>query len=118
MKELRESKRVPFSAQIEQLVVHASDYPRLGADDEFLEAKALNISSGGIACESRTTIDPLSRVYFIFSVPTPGGSRRIRSDGYVAHATSEGGRYVLGLRFVDLSPEDQAAIDAYIDSAG
>lgn len=113
---MRVGKRVPFSAAIEQLLLRRSNYPSFGSDDEYYDAKALNLSSSGIACESRAMIDPLSQVYFIFSVPTPGGNRRIGCEGFVARAVSEGDRCVLGIHFVDISPEDQSAIDAYIDS--
>ena len=61
-------------------------------------------------------IDPLSPVYLIFTLPGPEGGRRIRCDGYVAHASCEEGRCILGIHFADLSEADQAAIDAYIDS--
>ncbi len=116
MEDSRATKRVPFSATIEQLLEHGSDYPKLDSDDKFFGGKAINLSSGGIAFESSSIIDPLSPVYIIFSCPDPGGSHQIRGDGYVAHATHDGERYVLGIRFVDLSPEDQSAIDAYIIS--
>lgn len=116
MEDQRRTKRVPFSVPIEQLIKHCSDYPKLGCEDEFFEAKALNLSSGGIACESRAMIDILSQVYLIFSLPTQGGKRQIRCDGYIAHANFDGQRYVLGISFVDMPPEDQSVIDAYIDS--
>ncbi len=114
MEELRQAKRVPFEGPIEQLVTHCSDYPRLDTDDEFIHAKAINISSGGIACESSRKVDPLCQVYFIFSLPAPGGKRSIRCEGYVTHSSYDGQRCVFGVRFEDLSPEDRAAVDAYI----
>jgi hypothetical protein len=116
MKDQRKSIRIPFSGTIEQLLTYRSDYPRLGGDNEFIGAKALNISSGGLACESRTKIEPLSQVYLIFSVPTPEGSHRIRCEGYVAHSHFDGEHCTLGILFHDLSAEDQSAIDDFIAS--
>jgi hypothetical protein len=117
MEEQRQTSRVPFSATIEQIFIHRSDYPKLAADDEFVGAKALNLSSGGIACESEVMLEPLSLVYLIFSIPTPSGERRIRCEGYVAHSSCHEDTCVFGIRFHDLSAEDQAAIDTFVQSS-
>jgi hypothetical protein len=116
MEEQRQTNRVPFSATIEQLFTHRSDYPKLGGDDQFVGAKALNLSSGGLACESETLLEPLSLVYLIFSIPTPEGDRQIRCEGYIAHSSCDDERCVFGIRFRDLSAEDQKAIDAFIET--
>jgi hypothetical protein len=114
MEEQRQANRVPFEGSIQQLLTHGSDYPRLGGDDEFVNAKALNLSSGGLACESTMKLEPLSQVYLIFSIQTPEGERRIRCEGYVAHSACEGESCTFGIRFHELSPEDQAAIDRFV----
>jgi hypothetical protein len=117
MEEQRQTSRIPFGAAIEQLITTKSDYPKLGGDDTFVGATALNLSKGGLACESAMMLEPLSQVYLIFSIPAPGGGeRRIRCEGYVAHSACEEERCVFGIRFHDLSREDQAAIDAYVDA--
>jgi hypothetical protein len=116
MEEQRQTSRVPFRATIEQLLTHRSDYPKLGGDDEFVGAKAVNLSSGGLACESGTMLQPLSQVYMIFSIPTPQGERRIRCEGYVTHSTCVGDSCVFGIHFHDLSVEDQRAIDAFVEA--
>jgi len=118
MEEQRQTSRVPFSATLVQLFTHGSDYPRLGADDESIAAKALNLSSGGLACESATMLDPLSRVYLIFTISTPQGERQIRSEGYVAHSSCGDESCVFGIRFQDLSAEDQGAIDSFVRASG
>jgi hypothetical protein len=117
MEEQRKARRVPFSAALEQLIIHRSDYPRLGGDDLFVEARALNLSSGGLACESPAKMETSSLVYLIFSLPTPEGSRRIRCEGDLTHSSFEDGRCVFGIRFDGLSREDQSAIDAFVDAA-
>ncbi len=118
MEELRQTSRVPFSATLVQLFTHGSDYPRLGAGDESISAKALNLSSGGLACESPTMLDPLSRVYLIFTISTPKGERQIRGEGYVTHSSCLDECCVFGIRFKDLSAEDQTAIDDFIRASG
>lgn len=118
MENRRQTKRVPFSAPIEQLLKHRSDYPNLGASDEFIAAKALNLSPGGMACESSSPIEPLSHVFLIFSIPTEEGERHIRCEGYVAHSRYEGKRCVFGIKFLDLYGEDRAALEAFIATAG
>ena len=117
MSELRKSKRIPFSAPIEQILIYQNDYPKLGGREVF-DAKALDLSPSGIACETQSKIFPASMVYFIFSVPTQEGSRRIGCDGYVVRSRLEGKNFVLGIHFMDLSEEDQAIIDAYVESHG
>jgi hypothetical protein len=117
MEEQRKANRAPVSCTIEQFLEYQSDdYQRIGNDDKFIPVKALNLSSGGIACESAAAIEPLSRVFLIFSIPAPGGSREIQSEGYVAHSSFDGRRCVFGIHFINLSAEDHSAIDAYIDA--
>jgi hypothetical protein len=117
MEEQRKATRVPFSGRIEQLVKHGSDYPRLSDDDQFFEAKAMNLSTRGLACESSEPIEPLSRLFVIFSLPAGGGERKITCEGFAAHVESLGSTYTVGISFIDLSEEDRAAIDAFVVSA-
>lgn len=116
MEEKRQAKRVPFSGPIEQMVLHCSSFPRLDCDDEFVAATAINISSGGLACEAATKVEPLTQVYFMFALPAAGGTRRIKGEAYVVNSNYDGHRCVFGVHFSDLSAEDQAAIDAFVNS--
>jgi hypothetical protein len=113
MEEQRKARRAPFSGRIEQLVRHGSDYPRMARDDEYFEAQAINISRRGLACSCAASIEPLSHVFVAFTLDE---GRTIKADCYVAHANAEGGKYVLGLSFEGLSPEDDEAIEAYVAS--
>jgi hypothetical protein len=112
MENQRVSERIPIPFTIEQLVKHRSDYPRLSAEDEYLSVRGLNLSSGGLSAESVDLIEPLSRVFVMFTLPGAGGDRRIRCEGFVAHSRWDGSRCVFGISFRDLSADDRAAIDA------
>lgn len=112
----RQATRVSLEGPIDQLTKVGSDYPRFGSDDEFIAASAIDISLGGMACESQTPIEPLSRVNLIFTLPISGEKRRVTSEGFVAHSVFLEGHCLFGIRFENLSPEATAAIDAYIGS--
>lgn len=115
MEDLRKATRVPFSAPIEQILIYDSGSPKLGNTAVF-NARTLDISLSGISFETKTKIDPASMVYFIFSVPTVEGNRRIGCDGYVAFSKSKGTNCIAGIHFVDITQEDSEVINTFIES--
>jgi hypothetical protein len=102
--ERRASKR--FS--IKQFVDLSSD------GQEFLHAKGIDLSTGGLKCESDVPLDPMTPVFIMLGFTGEAGETVIQVEGYVAHSKMEDGRCVVGISFTERSPEALAAIEAYL----
>ena len=114
--DMRQAERITTPFEIDQFVKYGSDYSNGDDEEEFIEAKGVNLSSGGLACESAASLEPLTRVFIMFRLP--GNGRQISGEAYVTHSEREGGLCRFGLRFQDLGADDRAAIDAYVAAAG
>lgn len=99
--ERRKYRRVPLPIQI-----HAE------TGGETYVVKAENISLGGMLIRAETTLEENERVTLSFTLP--GTQREIRAEGIILHVSP--GAF-MGVRFESLSPADQAAIEAFIESA-
>jgi hypothetical protein len=117
MEENRQNQRAAYTARIDQLLRARSDYPRFGGDEDFVAATGIDLSRGGMACESATPMETLTRVAIMFTLPAGAGNRKIRCEGYVAHSSYDGARCVFGICFDDLTSDEAAAIDAYIGAS-
>jgi len=110
MNEQRKAERVSLDCPIDQLVLIP---PNVSGhrEEQFVVARALNISAEGLAGASKTAIDPLMHVFLILQVPT---GPRIQCDAYVAHSRMEGGTCLFGLHFLDMETGMKDALVLYI----
>jgi hypothetical protein len=118
MDDLRRSKRIVRNFPIEQLMVAGPDHPTSFQADVFIESRGLDISAGGIGGECGRPLEPLTHVFVMFKLPLEGGGRLIRADGFVAHSRREDDRTVFGIRLLEISPEDKAALEFFVATAG
>jgi hypothetical protein len=102
--ERRSSKR--FS--IKQFVDLSSD------GQDFLHTKGIDLSLGGLRCESEVPLDPMTPVFIMLGISGEAGETVIQVEGYVAHSRMEEGRCIVGISFTDNTPEARAAIEAYL----
>jgi c-di-GMP-binding flagellar brake protein YcgR len=117
MIEQRRDPRAFVRFKIDQLVVTQSPYSSMNDEEVYMSAEATNISVGGIGCSSSSAVEPLSQVFIMFSIPASGGARRnISCEGFVAHSHGGSGSCAFGIKFLNLAPNDRAAIDAYVSS--
>ena len=105
----REDRRVAVGLQV--------DY-RIGENaDKVVQAFSKDVSRKGMFIITRDTLPIGSTVAIEFSLP---GGRQIKSNTEVMREVKDesGGHYVggMGLQFVDLADEDQAALDAFLAS--
>jgi len=106
MEEMRSSPRF----KINQLIAYVDDR------EEYLHADGLDISRGGIKCSSPRAVDPMTDIYVMMKVPSPGGEHLVRCEGYVSHSTKTAEACVFGVCISSIEPEDQPYFDAYIAS--
>jgi uncharacterized protein (TIGR02266 family) len=69
-----------------------------------------DISAGGVYFDRAIPHAVGARVQLAFTLP--GETRAIRCDGEVANVPDKQG-YGMGIRFLDIAPNDAAAIDAF-----
>lgn len=84
--------------------------------EDFLHVSALNLSLGGLSCESSVPLDPMMPVFILLGFPGAGGERTFELEGYVAHSRMAGGRCIAGIAFTDRPPDTRSAIEAYLAS--
>jgi c-di-GMP-binding flagellar brake protein YcgR len=124
-KERRQSRRVATALD----VVLAG----LGPDATPVEARALNLSAGGVYVETPGYVTPLTKVELTLVLPPFGqdaagggaesapkerATASIRAEGFVVRCEPDGRepeRYLVGIAFLHLSPADRSRIEAYVN---
>jgi len=86
------------------------------ARDQYIRAHGCDISRGGMAFLSDEYVDPPLSVWLSFSIPEVDGSwRQLEAEGTVVNASDFSGGCRFGVTFTRMTPEDRAALEAFID---
>jgi hypothetical protein len=101
-------RRAARRFSIKQFVDLSSD------GQDFLHARGIDLSTGGLKCESEVPLDPMTPVFIMLGFSGDGGETVIQVEGYVAHSRMEDGHCVVGISFTDRSTEALAAIESYL----
>ena len=97
-------------------------YPRFEIDQMFelgfgrerqVPARGINISSGGMLCETGQRMEPYSRVFVLFSVPDRNGER-MRCEAVIVRSDADGEHFETAMEFIELDDEDRARLNDYI----
>lgn len=81
------------------------------AGGEAYTVKAENISAGGMLLRTRRTLEENEKVTLRFTLP--GTKKEIRVTGTILHVSPDA---FMGVSFDHLSPADEAAIKAFVES--
>ena len=114
VKERRKSPRIEtrLALQVERAVKSATERP--------MTTESLNLSSGGLCCQVRSYVEPLTRVGLTLLLPSFGRKGKktqvvtcngvvVRCDTYTPHQ-----EYELACTFTDIKKEDKLLIEEYI----
>jgi c-di-GMP-binding flagellar brake protein YcgR len=114
VKERRRSPRIDtrLALQVERAARSATERP--------LTTESLNLSSGGICCQVRQYVEPLTKVGLTLLLPSFGRKGKktqvvscngvvVRCDTYSPHQ-----EYELACTFTDIKKEDKLLIEEYI----
>jgi len=82
--------------------------------EKVFSARGLNISKGGLLCETEYPIEPMARVFLVFHLPRSRSRRALRTEGTVIHVRKKGEMYEFGVTFGDITDEDREAIFTYL----
>jgi len=85
--------------------------------EDFLPVKAMDLSLGGMSCESAVPLEPMTPVFLLLGFESEEGEKAVEVQGYVAHSNMEKGVCKAGISFTIRSPEARSAIEAYLLSS-
>ena len=71
--------------------------------EHFFRAKGINVSEGGLLCETEYEATPLSKVEISFTLPRPNIT--IQTEGVIRHVKKKGKLFTVGISFVDFPEE-------------
>jgi c-di-GMP-binding flagellar brake protein YcgR len=83
--------------------------------EEYIEVEGLDLGLGGIRCRSRQALEPLTRLYLMIRLAAAADARLLRTEASVVHVHKVDGGYEYGVQFDPLTPEDHAALAAYLE---
>lgn len=82
--------------------------------EEPFSASGINISEGGLLCETEYPIEPLARVFMVFILPDKG-HEILRNEGSVLRVSRKKEKYEFAVAFGDMTDEDRAQLKRYIN---
>lgn len=85
--------------------------------EEFIHVRGINLSIGGLSCESSVPLDPMVPVFVLLGISCDGCERIVEVEGYIAHSRMENGVCFAGISFINRTPEARAAIESYLTTA-
>jgi len=84
--------------------------------EQYIQAKGVDISRGGMAFISDEYVDPLRSVWLSFSIPEPDGSwHQIEAEGTVVNVSDSAGGCRFGVAFSRMPNDDRADFEAFIE---
>ncbi len=90
-----------------------------GGREEYFNAAGVNLSKGGLMCETDESLQMYNPVFLMFDVPDEteeAGYEQIKAEGVVMHSSESGiGKCRIGIRFTGLSEADEERIEKYVE---
>ena len=86
--------------------------------EDFFNARGVNVSAGGMLIETETELDPQSRIYLFFPVDLEEATYDVEAEGIVRHISKSGKLYQIGVEFFELTPEQKEMLAAYAERLG
>ncbi len=84
--------------------------------EQYLKARGVDISSGGMSFVSDEYVDPLLSVWLSFSIPDSDGCwHQLEAEGYVVSVSDFGEGCRFGVSFSRMSKEDRSDFEAFLE---
>lgn len=81
--------------------------------EEFFNARGINLSAGGMLIETETELDPQSRIYLFFPVALEEKNYDVEVEGVVRHVVKKGDLFHIGIEFYEMRPDNKELLEAY-----
>lgn len=80
--------------------------------EDFIDAQGINLSRGGLLFSSTARLEAYQKLFVMINVP--GGT--FKAEGLVIHSNPEGNKTVYGVKFTDISEDDERILEGYCAS--
>jgi hypothetical protein len=98
---------------------HIRQMLQVSANGDFsLKVVGLDLSTGGLSCESSEPFEPAAPVSIMLGLPYVTGAHLVSCSGFVAYCRPSGARYVVGIEFTNMHAEDSSLIEEYVSALG
>lgn len=87
-----------------------------GTEENFISARGLNISEGGILCLTDDSVDTLSRIFVMMTLVEGDAPKTLSCEGVVVRCEKKGKQYETAMEFSELTDESRAVIKHYVKS--
>jgi len=81
--------------------------------EEPFSAAGINISEGGLLCETEYNLEPLSRVFMTFVLPDKK-HELLRNEGSVLRVEKKGHMYQFAVAFGDMTDDDRDELRRFL----
>ncbi len=87
-----------------------------GSEENFIPARGLNISEGGLLCATDESVDTLSRLYVMMTLIEGDAPKTLSCEGVVVRCEKKGAHYETAMEFSDMNEGSRAIIKHYVKS--
>ncbi|MBI4597482.1 MAG: PilZ domain-containing protein [Candidatus Omnitrophica bacterium] len=93
-----------------------AQYRRLSEIGPWQPTRVIDVSAMGMRCQVQEQVEVEETIQLKLQLPTTQESLEV--SGVVRRQQTEGGAMTIGVEFIDLTPGQQAAIDAMVQFLG
>ncbi len=93
-----------------RIVLHQLFEMSLGRET-FVAAHSVDISEGGIYCETSKELEIHARVYLMLLIVDKEGESEVKTDGIVLRTEKKKGKYYAAIEFVEMMDEDREKLN-------
>ena len=96
-----------------RLILHQLFETSLGKET-FVAAHSVNISEGGIYCETSKELEVHARVFLLMIIIDKKGESEVQTEGIVLRTEKKKGKYYAAIEFIEMKDEDKEKIMNYL----
>jgi c-di-GMP-binding flagellar brake protein YcgR len=82
--------------------------------ETFVAAHSVNISEGGIYCETSKELEVHARVYLMLIIVDKTGESEVQTEGIVLRTEKKKGKYYAAIEFIEMQDEDKEKIQNFL----
>ena len=82
--------------------------------ETFVQANGVDISEGGLFCQTSEPIDPQTELFIMIGLETDGEDQTIRCEGMVTRSLQSNDGYDVGVSFMGMQEGDREKIKTFI----
>lgn len=84
--------------------------------ETFITADIINISLGGIMCQTNSPVYDYEKMFFMIDLPLEKGTETIKVEGTIVHIQEVPGGFQFGVLFTDFFPGAKNAFERFLSN--